>query len=98
MILTLHKTSLNLSQEGLRLSVSKQNARSEELIADISDTPSFSYSRGELQAELLLVNQTIYAAFTYLRNNIRFPFLDSNDTKKQDDGYIDWAVYVGTGF
>lgn len=63
-ILTLHKTSLNLSQEGLRLSVSKQNARSEELIADISDTPSFSYSR------------------------------DSNDTKKQDDGYIDWAVYV----
>lgn len=49
-ILTSRKTSLNLSQEGLLLSVSKQKAsNTKELIelADISDTPSFSYRRGE---------------------------------------------------
>lgn len=47
-ILTSRKTSLNLSQEGLRLSVSKQKfGSSEELVADISDTPIFSYNRGK---------------------------------------------------
>jgi len=69
--LTLRKASLNLSQEGLRLSVSKQRPSSELLVADISDAPVSSYQK-------------------YGRDK-------KNDTKA-DDGYIDWAVYVGNCF
>lgn len=43
--LTLRKASLNLSQEGLRLSVSKQRPSSELLVADISDAPVSSYQK-----------------------------------------------------